>query len=391
VGRGDGQAEEVDAYLAALGASALDPEDTVGALARRNAGETVDVDGLPLQPDLLRLVPESLAFENGLLPVHRHGDLLFVAMSGEDGAGLDELEHLLGLRIQAIPVAEIDVRGVLVKARQLMDRRGQGPVAAAPGKREETGQRISLDDLAMPDGILRRLRKALAAAQGLILLAGPAGSGRTRTLRAIIAELRAKNQAVAVLDATQGVAALEEALAKDPDAVAIDGTSSPALASRALRAVSEGRRLILALRATDAKAALALLAGMKVDAHLVASAARAGLNQRLLGRVCDKCAESRPEDPVALEDLRLEKLLRGVPLRRGKGCEASGKTGIRGAVAVYEYGEGATLREGFQPLVADALAKLVSGLVPLREVADKIPYPQLLQAADRLDVKKVSP
>lgn len=388
MGRGNGQAGEVAAYLAAIGASSLDPEDTVGALARRNAGETVDVDGLPLLPELLRLVPEALAFEKGLLPVHRHGDLLFVAI-GADGAGVDELERLLGLRIESVPVGEIDVRGVLVKARQLMERRGPAAAVAAPAKNDETGRKISLEELAIPDGILRRLRKVLSAAQGMILVTGPAGSGKTRTLRAILADLRAKNLGVAVLDATQGVAALEEALAKDPDAVVIDGTSSPAVAARALRAVPEGRRLILALRAPDAQAGLALLAGMKVDPHLVASAVRAGLNQRLLGRVCDACGESRAEDPAVLEDLRLEKLLKGVPLRRGRGCNACGKTGMSGAVAVYEYGEGGSLREGFQPLVADALGKLVSGQVPLREMADKIPFTQLLQAADRLDVRKV--
>jgi hypothetical protein len=70
------------------------------------------------------------------------------------------------------------------------------------------------------------------------------------------------------------------------------------------------------------------------------------------------------------------------------------KTGCRGALAVFEYGErGAdgSLREGFQPLVADALAKLVAGEIPLREVTEKIPFTQLLQAADRLDVRKVNP
>jgi hypothetical protein len=394
VGRGNGQAGEVATYIAAIGASALGPEDLVGALARRNPGETVDVDGLPLAPDLLRLVPESLAFENGLLPVHRTGDLLFVAMTG-DGDGLAELEHLLGLRLSPIAVTEIDVRGVLVKARQLLERRGRSEASApAALRKEEGGEWASLDHLGIPDGILRRLRKVLAGAQGLILLTGPAGSGKSRTLRAIAAELVANGQRVAGLDARQGVAALEEALAADPDALAIDETPSPALAARALRAATEGRRVILALRGPDAQAGLALLAALKVDAHLAATATRAALNQRLLGRVCDACAESKPEDPGILEDLRLEKLLRGVPLRRGKGCDACGKTGCRGAVAVFEYGErGAdgSLREGFQPLVADALAKLVGGEIPLREVTEKIPFTQLLQAADRLDVRKVNP
>jgi hypothetical protein len=95
-----------------------------------------------------------------------------------------------------------------------------------------------------------------------------------------------------------------------------------------------------------------------------------------------------------LEDLRLDALLRGVPLRRGRGCPACAKTGHQGRVGVFEFGErrsDGTLRGDFQPLVADALAKLVAGRIPLVELADQVPYTQLLQAADRLNVRKVSP
>src|SRR5229473_2207150 len=76
VSLGNGRAGEVAKYLAAIGASSLTGEDLVGALARCNDGSSFDVDGLALHPDLLRLVPEDLALENRILPVHRHQDLL---------------------------------------------------------------------------------------------------------------------------------------------------------------------------------------------------------------------------------------------------------------------------------------------------------------------------
>jgi len=396
VSPGDGRAGEVAKYLAAIGASSLTGEDLVGALARCNDGASFDVDGLALHPDLLRMIPEDLALENGILPVHRHQDLLFIAVpDGGSREGLEELEHLLGLRVEAVPVTELDVPGLLVKAHQLLRRKARTATASkGPAPAVEDSPGLDLEGLGLPEGILRRLRKVLAGSQGLILLGGPAKSGKTTTLRALRRELQRQGLRTGAFDRTHGVASVEEALKSDPDALVVDETASPAVASAVLRASVEGRRVLMAFQGPDTVSALARLGELKVDPHLVATATRAGLNQRLLRGVCPDCAELKPEDPVLLEDLRLDLLLRAVPLRRGRGCEACGKTGARGAVAVFEYGERnseGSLREGFQPLVADALAKLVAGRVSLKELTEQVPFTQVLQAADRLNVRRVSP
>src|SRR5262245_57894921 len=142
MGRGNGDANAVARYLAEIGASAVFAEDLVMALARRGTGEALDVDGVPLQPDLLRSVPEGLAFEHRILPIHRVDGILFVAVpSGRipDDA-LDEIERLLQVQVEAIPVAEIDVPGILVKAQQLLKRRIRTETArrivAAPARGE---------------------------------------------------------------------------------------------------------------------------------------------------------------------------------------------------------------------------------------------------------------
>ncbi|HLY08246.1 MAG TPA: ATPase, T2SS/T4P/T4SS family [Planctomycetota bacterium] len=396
MGRGNGQAGDVAKYLSAIGASSLAREDLVVALTRRNAGDPFDVDGLALLPDLLRMVPEDLALENRILPVHRSGDILFVAVpDGSPREGLEELEHLLGLRVEPVAVSEIDVPGLLVKAHQLLRRRNRSSApstAAASGGAVRGGP--DLDHLGVPEPILSRLRAALSASPGLILLGGPAGSGKTTTMAALAGDFRRRGLRAVSFDRTHGVAALEEALEADPDAVLVDETASPAMASRALRAAVEGRRVLMAFQAPDALSALARLAALQVDSHLLATATKAGLNQRLLRGVCPDCADVRPEDPVVLEDLRLDGLLGSVPLRLGRGCSACGKTGTRGQVAVFEYGERSTdggLREGFSPLVADALGKLVAGRISLSELTQEIPFTQILQAADRLNVRKISP
>lgn len=394
---GTGRSEAAAKALSALGLSFLDGEDLVAALTRRNDGGSFDVDGLALPTDLLHLVPETLAFENRILPVHRAQDLLFVAVPADGTAegGLIELEQLLGLAIEAIPVSEIDVPGVLVKAHQLLRRKARaiaGPAVASAQPAGEKGP--ALQSLGLPDAILRRILKILSEPQGILLVSGPPGSGKTTTLRALSGELAGKGLRVGFLDSKQGVASLEGALALDPDAVAIDDPSSPSVAARALRAAVEGRCVLMSFGVADVAAALARLAELKADPHLLGTALRAGLNLRLLRGVCPGCAESRPEEASVLEDLRLETLLRGVPLRRGRGCAACGKSGHQGRVGVYEMGErrsDGTLRGDFQPLVADALSKLVAGRFSLKEMSDQIPFTQLLQAADRLNIRKVIP
>jgi type II secretory ATPase GspE/PulE/Tfp pilus assembly ATPase PilB-like protein len=396
VGRGNGQAADVAAYLKSIGAASLTREDLVSALARRNGGASFDVDGLDLHPDLLRLIPEALALENRILPVHRTADLLFVAVSdGASREGVGELEHLLGLRVEPVPVSELDVPGLLVKAHQLMRRRDRRS-SAAPAASPAGGDRPALpsDQLGIPEPLLRRIRGVLAVPQGLFLVSGPPGAGKSTTLTALGGELRRQGLRSASFDARDGVAALEEALGDDPDLLTVDETASPAMASRAVRCAVEGRRVLMSFQASDAAGALARLAALQVDPHLIATASRAGLNQRLLRGVCPDCSDLQPEDPVVLEDLRLDRLLRLVPLRRSRGCAACGKSGTRGRVAVFEYGErtsDGSLREGFQPLVADALAKLVVGRISLKELTEQIPFTQILQAADRLDVRRVSP
>lgn len=366
------------------------------ALSRRGTGETIDVDGLPLQPDVLRSVPEALAFEHRILPVHRMDGILFVAVpSGRmpDDA-LDEVERLLKVHVEAIPVAEIDVAGVLVKAHQLLRRRSRVPAASrseAPAPAGEEGR--ALAELAIPAEILKRLRQVLSEPQGLLLVTGPARSGKSTTLRAVAGELRARGLRVGWFE-DPGLDAVEEELEEDPDALVIDGMKSPSVAARAVRAAVEGRKVAIALEAADGAGAVARLAEMKVDPHLVGTSLRAGLNQRLLRRLCPDCREEYQEDATMLEDLRLLSLLKGVPLWRRRGCGACAGAGVLGQVAIFEYGERGSeqiLRGGFQPMVADALGKLLSGRTTLREVIDQVPFTQILQAADRLNVRRVSP
>ncbi len=89
------------------------------------AAEGIEVDGLSLNPNLMHVVPESLAYEYKMLPVHRRGSILWVAVPTPwaFAAELPALEKRIALHVEPFPVRETDVVGVLVKCHQLLRAR----------------------------------------------------------------------------------------------------------------------------------------------------------------------------------------------------------------------------------------------------------------------------
>ncbi len=104
-----------------LGGS-LAGDELFRGLSRRNGEEVIEVDGHSLHPRLLHLIPEPVAFEQKLLPIHRVRNVLFAAVPASWGRAkeLPKLEKQLGLHLEPVPVEEADVPGLIVKCHQLL-------------------------------------------------------------------------------------------------------------------------------------------------------------------------------------------------------------------------------------------------------------------------------
>lgn len=239
-----------------------------------------------------------------------------------------------------------------------------------------------LDLLGLAHDDLRRLRRALGANQGLLLVAGPTGSGKSTTLQAALMELdRARRNVVTLedpieyrLDGAHQVqvrraagltfpSVLRAVLRQDPDVIMVGEVRDGETAEIAISAAVTGHLVLSTVHTVDAAGALTRLMNMGVPAYLVAAGVTAVVAQRLVRTVCPRC--------------------RG----RASGCDACpdgyrGRTGIFQVLTVNDAVRDRLLRgastaelrrlarrAGTRSLVEDAQRKVAEGVTTPHEVA----------------------
>jgi type IV pilus assembly protein PilB len=215
---------------------------------------------------------------------------------------------------------------------------------------------LPLDQIGMPAEQLTMLRSALEAPQGLVLITGPTGSGKTSTLYAGLSEtLDPERNVVAVEDPVEvelpGItqvqvheragltfaSALRAVLRQDPDVVLLGEIRDVETASLALRASLTGHLVLSTLHTTSAAGALSRLVDMGMEPFLVASSLSCVVAQRLLRRPCGHCAQPYTPDPhlLARLDVAPADMLLATP-RQGVGCSECGDSGYRGRSGAFE-------------------------------------------------------
>jgi type IV pilus assembly protein PilB len=214
----------------------------------------------------------------------------------------------------------------------------------------------SLASLGFEPDQLELFKAALSVPQGLVLITGPTGSGKTNTLYAAINETMTPDKNIVTLEDPIEVqlpgitqvqvntksgmtfdAGLRSILRQDPDIVLVGEVRDALTAELALKASLTGHLVLTTLHTNSAVAALTRLVDMGVEPFLVASSLTAAVAQRLVRKPCDSCAEGYiPDDgTLALLGLQIDDILDATPLK-GVGCPDCGGTGYRGRTAVYE-------------------------------------------------------
>ncbi len=195
--------------------------------------------------------------------------------------------------------------------------------------------------------------------QGLVLITGPTGSGKTTTLYAALAHANDESRKIITIEdpieyQLEGVAqiqaredigltfssGLRSVLRHDPDVVLIGEIRDVETAEIAVRAAQTGHLVFSTLHTNDSISAIIRLLEMKIDPFLVASSLVCSIAQRLARRICRHCLE---EDAAIPEDVRQEMAEalaippQDVRAWKGKGCVECNQIGYRGRVAIYEF------------------------------------------------------
>jgi type IV pilus assembly protein PilB len=255
---------------------------------------------------------------------------------------------------------------------------------------------FTLERLGMPDDLAGRYRAQLRAPYGMVICAGPTGSGKTTTLYGSLGELNSPERNIMTIEdpveytfpdinqiqINEGAGitfanGLRSILRQDPDVILVGEVRDVETARIAVQSALTGHFVLSSLHATDAAAALHRLLDMGIESFLVASSVTTVLSQRLVRRMCTHCREYY--EP-AHEELAFLAAIGGDPplggFVRGAGCNFCAHTGFLDRIGVYEM---MPVSEGIRDLVLqrashDELRKLAcyEGMTTLQEEAARL-------------------
>jgi general secretion pathway protein E len=214
---------------------------------------------------------------------------------------------------------------------------------------------MSLRDLGMPETMLKAFNALLHEANGLVIVCGPTGSGKTTTLYAAIGQLDTKGRNVLTIEdpieyqlpdigqmqvkpkiGLTFARSLRHILRQDPDVVLVGETRDNETAEIAVRASLTGHLVFTTLHTNDAASAVIRMMDMAVEPYLLAAALRGTLAQRLVRRLCPAC---RKPVAVSARDLSLlgpaGRRLEGATVYEPAGCPAC-LGGYRGRLGIFE-------------------------------------------------------
>lgn len=268
---------------------------------------------------------------------------------------------------------------------------------------------LEFAQLGMEPRDLKLLRAQLEEPYGLIVVAGPTGSGKTTTLAAALAHLNNVERKIMTIEdpieyQIAGIHqsqtkpqigftfanALRALLRHDPDVLMVGEMRDRETASVSVQAALTGHLVLTTLHTNSAVDAVIRLADLGVEDFLILSSLRGVVGQRLVRKLCERCREpltENPEEIAALAGIGEDAVPPGARLHRAKGCEWCGQTGYRGRTGIYEVWtfdpqtrdqlrssldsealSRAARQAGMRTMFEDGLAKACRGTTTLDEV-----------------------
>jgi type IV pilus assembly protein PilB len=273
---------------------------------------------------------------------------------------------------------------------------------------DRTSGLISLSKLGISEHIFSPLLKLISKPQGMLLITGPTGSGKSTTLYSILQQLLTETENIITIEDpieyrlegltqvgindTVGLTfseALRSILRQDPDIVMLGEIRDLATSEIAARSALTGHLVLSTLHTNDSISTITRLMDIGLAPYLVTSALSGILAQRLIRLICPECKqESAPPEEV--------KNFKFPPLSTyytGSGCENCANTGYQKRIGVYEYltlnaelkklisqnADEEDIREaakesGMTSLFEDAWSKVERGLTTVNEVISKVPF-----------------
>ncbi|MFA6263367.1 MAG: type II secretion system ATPase GspE [Candidatus Babeliales bacterium] len=266
---------------------------------------------------------------------------------------------------------------------------------------------LEIENLNLSEADYKVLTRIITRPNGIILVSGPTGSGKTTTLYAILNRLNQPDVAILTVEdpveyTVHGInqvqvnekagltfsTALRSFLRQDPDIMLIGEIRDPETAQIAAQASLTGHLVLSTIHTSSAPTTVTRLLDMGVESYLIASSLICVISQRLVRKLCDSCKEKYTPDAEMIKRLGLtvEEAAK-IIFYRAKGCDDCLKMGYRGRLAIFEIMEiderisklivqraDATvirrkaIEQGMKLLSADGIRQIKAGTTTIEEV-----------------------
>ncbi|MBM4040513.1 MAG: type II/IV secretion system protein, partial [Planctomycetes bacterium] len=277
---------------------------------------------------------------------------------------------------------------------------------------------LGVQDLGFGDEDYRRFKNIIKRPNGIVLVTGPTGSGKTTTLYAALNELNTPDRKIITAEdpveySIGGInqsevrepigmtfgRILRAMLRQAPNVILVGEIRDKETAEIAIQAALTGHLVFSTLHTNDAPSAIARLIDIGVQPFLVSSSVQAIMAQRLIRRICANCKEPYQPKPHELKLVGLtEEEVAHVTLYRGAGCGDCSHTGFKGRIGIFELMEMDTqLRDmafhkastnrirdqavasGMRTLLHDGVRKVLQGVTTIEEVLSTVAGDVLVQ------------
>ena len=272
---------------------------------------------------------------------------------------------------------------------------------------DKSGGRVSTEAIGLSGKDLEKYRRLIRMKNGVLLIVGPTGSGKSSTMYAMINELNTREVNLVTLEDpveynVDGVnqvqinektgmtfsSGLRAILRQDPDVIAVGEIRDGETAEIAMRAAVTGHVVLSTIHTNDAAGTIERLLDIGVEPYLIGSALKGVVSQRLVRRICPSCRKAYEASQEEMEELGLPAYPKRM-LYRGEGCPDCFNSGSKGRAAVFEIlivnrelrhmiSSGANRAQiekalsapgsDFVPLQQNALRMVLEGVTTLEEV-----------------------
>jgi type IV pilus assembly protein PilB len=221
---------------------------------------------------------------------------------------------------------------------------------------DKSNLQLDMTKLGMEVDDLKIFKEAIHMPQGLVLITGPTGSGKTTTIYSALADLNQPDVNISTAEDPvefnfEGInqvqmnpdidltfaSALKSFLRQDPDIIMVGEIRDLETAEIAMKAASTGHLVVSTLHTNDAPQTVARLTEMGIAPYIVTATVTLIVAQRLVARICENCKTPIQVDPKVLLNLGVvESEISEYKLFKGKGCSSCNGLGYRGRAAIYE-------------------------------------------------------